>query len=127
MIGIQISTRSSASNGNSNPAGITPTTVTGSPSSTTDRPTIEGSRENCRLHRPSEMIAVRGAPRASSPGPKTRPCIGATPSIGNRSAVTTASGLDWASPAPVNVTAAVAYAAIRSIVVACVRHSRKSR
>ena len=69
---------------------------------------IDASRPNERAHSVSEITAVRSAPCMSSPAPSTRPAIGATPSSGKMSGVTTAIGIDTASPRPVSVTAAVA-------------------
>src|SRR3989442_14530175 len=48
---IQASVRAS---GNVKEAGITPTTVVGSPSTEIDRPTMAGSRPKRRIHNPSE-------------------------------------------------------------------------
>src|SRR5471030_3101647 len=125
--GIQSCGGSSVSNGNSKLAGMTPTMTIGSPSRSAGFPMMERSRPNECVHSVSEITAVRSAPCTSSSGRRTRPAIGCTPSSGNRLGVTTAIGIDAAWPWPVSVTAALAYPAMRSTVVACARHSRTSR
>ena len=56
---------------------ITPTTVIGVPSRTTERPTSAGSAPNCRCQRPWLITNTRGAPALSSSSVNVRPSSGA--------------------------------------------------
>ena len=73
---------------NRNDAGMTPTTVNGSPSSVTVRPTMPRSPPNRRFHNASLSTTTRSRPGWSSPATKVRPSAAGTPSVRNKSAVT---------------------------------------
>ncbi len=64
--------------------GMTPTTVTTSPSSVTALPTTSGAPPKRRCHSPWLMTATFARPSASSPGSSVRPSAGRAPSSRKR-------------------------------------------
>src|SRR5207244_10001247 len=74
-VAIQASVRTS---GNVKEAGITPTTVVGSPSTVSDRPTMAGSRPKRRIHSPCESTTGGGLPGTPSWSVNQRPKAGWT-------------------------------------------------
>ena len=70
---IQASVRAS---GNVKEAGITPTTVVGSPSTESDRPRMAGSRPKRRIHNPCESTTGGGLPGTPSWSVNQRPRAG---------------------------------------------------
>ncbi len=80
----------------SKPGGRMPMMACGRPSTSTSRPTI-GSPPNADSHNSCERIATGGPPTPGcvdiasvSPGAKSRPCTGRTPSVASRWSSTSA-------------------------------------
>jgi hypothetical protein len=72
-----------------NRAGITPTTVVGTPFSVSTRPTTFGSALKCLTHILCAMTTTGVAPGPASAGPITRPSAADTPRNWNVLGVTT--------------------------------------
>ncbi len=73
--------------GNIMPSGMTPTIVAGSPFTRRTRPSTPRSAPYRFFQMPWPMMTTRSAPRASSPGAKSRPRSGCCPSTLNALAV----------------------------------------
>ena len=79
-----------AGSGKRKPAGMTPMTVTGRPSSTMRRPTIAASAASAERHTASDRTTTASLPGRASPGTNQRPRIGCTPRSVAISVVTSA-------------------------------------
>ncbi len=86
--------------GNSNPGGITPTTVNGTASSWIGVPTTARSPPSTRVQKPWLTTTTRSAPTTASSGTKVRPSAALAFSTVNRSGVARTPGTFIGSPLP---------------------------
>jgi hypothetical protein len=87
----------------SNDAGITPTTLTGSPFNWIDLPTISRLDAKRFFHKASVRITAAGPPLLHSSELKVRPTCGSTPSRWKKFSVTGTAVKRSGSPAPVSL------------------------
>ena len=86
--------------GNSNPGGITPTTVNGTASSWIGVPTMARSPPSTRVQKPWLTTTTRSAPTTASSGTKVRPSAALALSTVNNSGVARTPGTFIGSPEP---------------------------